>query len=89
MLEFSNRRPCNESVRLVRITASWAIITFRMIARLYSRQNLFGKFASGRGAGPYMRIGYGTRFIVRTEEIRAAFIELQRAIHSFAVDLIS
>jgi hypothetical protein len=33
--------------------------------------------------------GHGKRFIVRAEEIRTAFVELQRAIHDFAVDLIS
>jgi hypothetical protein len=31
----------------------------------------------------------GRRFIVRAEEILTAFIELQRAIHQFAVSLIS
>lgn len=33
--------------------------------------------------------GHGKRFNVRTEEITTAFLELQRAIHEFAVDLIS
>ena len=33
--------------------------------------------------------GYGKRFIVRAEEILTAFLELERAIHEFAVDLIS
>jgi len=31
----------------------------------------------------------GKRFIVRAEEILTAFLELERAIHQFAVDLIS
>jgi hypothetical protein len=31
----------------------------------------------------------GKRFIVRADEMRTAFVELQRAIHEFAVDLIS
>jgi hypothetical protein len=31
--------------------------------------------------------GYGKRFIVRAEEILTAFVELQRAIHEFAVSL--
>jgi hypothetical protein len=30
--------------------------------------------------------GYGKRFIVRAEEILTAFLELERAIHEFAVD---
>ena len=32
--------------------------------------------------------GYGKRFIVRAEEILTAFVELERAIHRFAVDAI-
>ncbi len=31
----------------------------------------------------------GKRFIVRAEEILTAFVELERAIHEFAVDLVS
>jgi len=33
--------------------------------------------------------GYGNLFIVRADEILTAFAELQRAIHEFAVSLIS
>jgi len=33
--------------------------------------------------------GYGQRFIVRADEMRTAFLEAERAIHQFAVDLIS
>ena len=33
--------------------------------------------------------GYGQRFIVRGEEKLTAFLELERAIHQFAVHLIS
>jgi hypothetical protein len=33
--------------------------------------------------------GYGQRFIVRAEEKLTAFVELERAIHEFAVSLIS
>jgi hypothetical protein len=33
--------------------------------------------------------GYGKRFVVRAEEILTAFLELERAIHEFAVSLIS
>jgi hypothetical protein len=32
--------------------------------------------------------GYGRRFIVRADEMLTAFLELQRAIHEFAVGLI-
>ena len=33
--------------------------------------------------------GYGRRFVVRADEMLTAFVELQRAIHEFAVNLIS
>ena len=33
--------------------------------------------------------GYRKRFVVRADEIRTAFVELQTAIHEFAVGLIS
>ena len=33
--------------------------------------------------------GYGKRFIVRANEILTAFVELETAIHEFAVDLIA
>ena len=33
--------------------------------------------------------GYGKRFIVRAEEILTAFLEAERAIHQFAVSLLS
>ena len=33
--------------------------------------------------------GYGKRFIVRADEMLTAFVELQTAIHEFAVSLIS
>jgi hypothetical protein len=32
--------------------------------------------------------GYGKRFILRGDKILTAFVELERAIHAFAVDLI-
>ena len=33
--------------------------------------------------------GYRKRFIVRANEILTAFVELERAIHAFAVSLVS
>ncbi len=33
--------------------------------------------------------GYGKRFIVHADELLTAFLELQREVHKFAVDLIS
>jgi hypothetical protein len=32
--------------------------------------------------------GYGKRFIVRVDGMLTAFVELQRAVHEFAVDLL-
>jgi len=32
--------------------------------------------------------GYGKRFVVRSDEILTAFVQLQRAIHKFAVSLL-
>ena len=32
--------------------------------------------------------GYGKRFIVRADDMLIAFVELQRAIHEFAVSLL-
>jgi hypothetical protein len=34
-------------------------------------------------------LGYGKRFIVRADQKLTAFLELQRAIHEFAVSLIA
>jgi hypothetical protein len=33
--------------------------------------------------------GYGKRFVVHADEKLTAFVELERAIHKFAVDLIA
>jgi hypothetical protein len=33
--------------------------------------------------------GYGKRFIIRADEILTAFLEMERAIHRFAVSLLS
>jgi len=43
----------------------------------------------GERYGLWTRNGYGKRFIVRAEEILTALIELQRAIHAFALSLIT
>ena len=43
----------------------------------------------GERSGLWDAHGYGKRFIVRADEILTAFVELERAIHEFAVDLVS
>jgi len=45
--------------------------------------------AKGEEFGLLNAFGYGKRFIVRADEMLTAFVELQTAIHEFAVDLIS
>jgi hypothetical protein len=43
----------------------------------------------GERCGSWDGHGYGKRFIVRADELLTAFVELERAIHEFAVSLIS
>ena len=43
----------------------------------------------GEQSGLLTRMGYGKRFIVRADEKLTAFLELERAIHEFAVSLIA
>jgi hypothetical protein len=40
----------------------------------------------GKQSGLWTRTEYGKRFIVRGDELLTAFMELERAIHEFAVD---
>jgi hypothetical protein len=44
---------------------------------------------TGERSGLLTHIVDGKRFVVRADEMLTAFVELQRAIHEFAVDLIS
>ena len=46
-----------------------------------------GNWSAGRTIWIVDAHGYGKRFIVRADEKLIAFIELQRAIHQFAVSL--
>jgi hypothetical protein len=41
------------------------------------------------GAHRKLEHGYGKRFIVRADQLLTAFLELETAIHEFAVSLIS
>jgi hypothetical protein len=43
----------------------------------------------GEGSGFVDAHGYGKRFVVHADEQLTAFVELERAIHKFAVDLIA
>jgi hypothetical protein len=48
-----------------------------------------GNWSAGRTIWIVDAHGYGKRFIVRADEKRTAFLEAERAIHEFAVGLIS
>jgi len=45
--------------------------------------------AQGRTIWTVDAHGYGKRFVVHADEKLTAFVELERAIHKFAVDLIA
>jgi len=47
-----------------------------------------GNWSAGRTTWIADAHGYGKRFIVHADEILTAFLELERAIHQFAVSLI-
>jgi hypothetical protein len=52
-------------------------------------QTLCAVFAQLRFAAPRLVQRAGIRFVVRGDEQLTAFVELEMAIHAFAVDLIS
>jgi hypothetical protein len=67
----------------------WEIIADRLSAAGWSVGWVSALDDYGRTVWIFDAHGYGKRFIVRADEILTAFLELQRAIHEFAVDLIS
>ncbi len=68
---------------------SWEIITDNLSKAGFSLGWVSALDVEGRTIWIVDAHGYGKRFIVRVEEILTAFLELERAIHEFAVDLIS
>jgi len=60
---------------------------------MFEGQSQSPRFIGGRESQPGLPFGDAHRdgkgFIIRADEILTAFLELQRAIHGFAVTLIS
>jgi len=67
----------------------WEIIADNLSKAGWSLGCLSAIDSQGRTVWIVDAHGYGRRFIVRADEMLTAFVELQRAIHEFAVDLIS
>ena len=66
----------------------WETIADRLSKAGWSLGWVAAVDSSGRTIWIVDAHGYGKRFIVRADEMLTAFVELQRAIHEFAVDLI-
>jgi hypothetical protein len=66
----------------------WEIIADNLSKAGWSWDYLSALDCEGRTIWIVDAHGYGKRFIVRADEIVTAFVELQRAIHEFAVNLI-
>jgi hypothetical protein len=67
----------------------WELIADRLGATGWSLGWVSAIDSEGRTIWIVDAHGYGKRFVVRAEEILTAFLELEKAIHQFAVDLIS
>ena len=67
----------------------WEIIADNLKKRGWSLGWVSAVDSEGRTIWIADAHGYGKRFIVRADEILTAFVELEVAIHEFAVDLIS
>jgi hypothetical protein len=67
----------------------WEIIADRLSKAGWSLDWVSAVDSVGRMIWIVDAHGYGKRFIMHDDEILTAFVELQRAIHEFAVDLLS
>ena len=67
----------------------WEIIADNLSKAGWSCGYVSGLDSQGRTIWIVEAHGYGKRFIVRADELLTAFVELQTAIHEFAVSLIS
>jgi hypothetical protein len=65
----------------------WEVIADRLSRAGWSWGCVSALDSEGRAIWIVDAPGYGKRFIVRAEEILTAFVELQRAINEFAVNL--
>jgi hypothetical protein len=68
---------------------SWEIIGERLSKAGWSWGCVSAIDSNGRTIWIADAHGYGKRFIVRADEILTAFLEAERAIHQFAVSLLS
>lgn len=68
---------------------SWEIIADNLSKAGFSMGWVSALDFNGRTIWIVDAHGYGKRFIVRAEEILTAFLEAERAIHQFAVSLLS
>jgi hypothetical protein len=66
---------------------SWEIIGERLSKAGWSWGCVSAIDSNGRTIWIADANGYGKRFIMRADEILTAFVELERAIHEFAVSL--
>ena len=71
------------------MVSEWEIIADRLSQAGWSLGWVSAVDCQGRTIWIVDAHGYGKRFIVRGDEIRTAFVELQRAIHAFAVSLVA
>jgi hypothetical protein len=67
----------------------WEIIANRLMKAGWSLGCVSAVDCQGRTIWIVDAHGYGKRFIVRADEILTAFLETERAIHQFAVSLLS
>ena len=67
----------------------WEIIADNLSKAGFSLGWVSAVDADGRTIWIVEAHGYGKRFIVRADEILTAFLELESAIHEFAMSLIS
>ena len=73
----------------IRGVRHWKVIADNLSKAGWSYGYVSAIDAEGRTIWIVDAHGYGKSFIVRADEILTAFVELQRAIHEFAVSLIS
>jgi hypothetical protein len=67
----------------------WEIIAHNLSKARWSYGYVSALDRKGRTIWIVDAHGYGKRFIVRADEMLTAFLEAERAIHQFAVSLIS
>jgi hypothetical protein len=74
--------------RIRRVKRYWEIIANNLSKAGWSWGYVSALNREGRTIWIVDAHGYGKRFIVRADEILTAFLELETAIHGFAVSLI-